>query len=392
LLPAFQTSVLARLNVSPMAPGGRDACRLCNHDGKFRDGRMHCAHCGAGKGKSLGLVPLGKGGRSDAKSKGDGKSKVQKVVQKISDSVGKKPAAKSSEPPRAKAGAAAADAATVAAVYKELVALRAENAELRKNAEPRKKKGGSAKDELPVTPSSSGEPGVGDDAAIKAKKLRMDELRLQIEHLSKGGEGLDEILKTRRDELERLRVEVRAASPLDVQLRNLDSKLAGVRKQKQKLEDEAKSTAALILELKAALDKTAKAATDKQAEEEQLARERVELVAKQNATKLAEAEAAAGRSTGGGSLPEQFRGLLEDLDPGLKAGLQEYFARKASAAAPPPIPPPTATRVPQTPPGEPAAAVAAAAAAAAQIVDDSMGDNGEGGDDAAKRRRVQEAR
>jgi hypothetical protein len=237
----------------------------------------------------------------------------------------------------------------------------------------------------------------------------MDELRGQLEHLEKGGDGLEDAIRVRREELDRLRGEVRAAHPLEVQIRNLDGRLAGVRKVREKLEGEATATADLILELKASLEKAAKAAAEKKLEEEQLAKERVELVARHNAAKLAEAEAAAGGSSGNGSrLPSQLRGL-EDLDPVLKAGLEAYFARKAEAAAaataapppavPPAVPPiaPAATARPSTQPvaaaaEKLAAARAAAASVASQLADcDRDGGEHKGEGDDAKRRRLEQS-
>jgi hypothetical protein len=361
---------------------GKDHCRICKHDGKFREGRTHCAHCGAGKGKALGFEALGKGGRVDSQSS---KPKDKKPPGVASGKDQKDQKCKG--PP--KSGTAASDAATVAAVYKELTALRAECAELRK------KQGTPAK-----VPNPAGVPAARtatEDDATKAKKTRMDELRSQIEHLEKGGEGLEEILKARREELERLRQEVRAAHPLDVQVRHLDSKIAGVRKQREKHEEEAKSVALLILELKTSLDRASKAAAEKKLEEDQLAKERVELVAKQNASKLAEAEAAAGGGTAADPWPEQLRGL-DDLDPGIKAGLQAYFSSKraaagtAQAASASPQPPGSSGGGQPKLPDDLSSAVAAAAAAAATRVgqgDDAemqRGDENEGGEDSKRRR------
>jgi hypothetical protein len=353
----------------------KDFCQLCKHDGKFREGRTHCAHCGAGKAKALGLAPLGKGGRSEHKVGKDRAKQTNKHRGK--DEKG--------QVGHAKPGSAAADAATVAAVYKELTALRAECAELRK------KQGPAAKKDEPPAASAGG--AVAEDEVTKEKKRRMDVLRGQIEHLEKGGDGLEDALKARREELEKLRLEIRSAHPLDVQLRNLDSKLNGVKKQREKLEDEANSVAKLILELKISLDKAAKAAAEKKLEEDQLAKERVELVAKHNATKLAEAEAAAGGAAAADRLPEQLQGL-EDLDPVLKAGLQAYFAKKA-AATQRQQPPPTMENGGSQPPDDPATAVAAATAAAAQLTRADRGQGGDGDDnmggeteEAAKRRRL----
>jgi hypothetical protein len=177
---------------------------------------------------------------------------------------------------------------------------------------------------------------------------------------------------------------------LDVQLRNLDSKLGAVRKQREKLEAEAKTTAELILELKVSLDKTAKAVAEKRAEESQLAVERAELVAKQAAV-----TAPGGNSStdsGDGTIPEQLRGLgLEGLDPALRAGLRAFFASKAAAGTVPPAPEAAAAG----PAGPEAEAAAAAAAAAAEAlgrgagVDAIMAEGNEGEtEDAAKRRRL----
>jgi hypothetical protein len=316
----------------------------------------------------LGLASLGKGGRTDDKS---GQPKVA-AAKASAHGQGRKGS-------NAKPGSAA-DAATVAAVYKELTALRAENAELRKLKKP------STPEGPPAARARSAEPGAAEDDDVKAKKQRMDVLRSQIEHLEKGGEGLEEILNARRAELERLRGEVRAAHPLDVQLRNLDSKLGAVRKQREKLEGEAKTTAELILELKATLDTTAKAVAEKRAEENQLAVERVELVAKQAAAAATAGED--GTGSNGDAMPEQLRGLgLEGLDPGLRAGLRAFFAKKAATAAGPPAPA-------AAPAGPEAAAVAAAEAAAEHLgrganSDANMGERSEKeAEEAAKRRRL----
>jgi hypothetical protein len=368
--------------MAPAAAGGKkDVCRLCKHDGNFRDGRLRCAHCGAGKAKALGFVPLGKGGR--AESTGKGTEKPPPTANKP----GQQPAAGKPRE-RGKKGeqiadgrdqpvAAAADAATVAAVYKELRALRAENKELRKL------RAAGTQEGPPAAKARSAEPGARDDEAVRAKKQRMDVIRSQLEHLQKGGEGLDDVIKARREELERLRQEVRTAHPLDVQLRNLDCKVAGIRKQREKLDEEAKSVAGLILELKANLDKVAKAAAEKQQEEDQLAKERVELVARQNADKLAAAEAAvSGALQSESQVPDPFRGM-EDLEPELKAGLQAYFARKRANGA--------SASSPAAPAGsekgtseEVASAVAAAQGLRGMAVDE--GTEGDKGDEAKRRK------
>jgi hypothetical protein len=276
-------------------------------------------------------------------------------------------------------------------VYKELTELRAENKELRKlKANP---KATGTPEGPPAARAKSAEPGAAEDAEVKAKKQRMDVLRGQIDHLEKGGEGLEEILSARRSELERLRSEVRAAHPLDVQLRNLDAKLGAVRKQREKLEAEAKTTAELILELKASLDKTAKAVAEKQAEESQLAIERAELVAKQAAASTpGGSNGSNSMDSGDGTFPEQLRGLgLEGLDPALRAGLRAFFASRAAAGTAPPAPAAAAA----SSAGPAADATAAAAAAAAEVlgrgagVDAIMAEGSEGEtEDAAKRRRL----
>jgi archaellum component FlaC len=335
---------------------------------------MYCAHCGAGKAKAMGSQPLDKGGRCEVKGTGKGSTPA---AHREKNKKGEQPSS------RGKAGTAATDAATVAAVYKELTALRAECKELRKL---RDLKAAGTPTGPPAARAKSAEPGAG-DAEVKSKKKRMDELRDQIEHLEKAGDGLGDILAARRAELERLRGEVRAAHPLDVQIRNLDSKLGAVRKQREKLESEAKTTAELILELKVSLDKTAKAAAEKRAEEDQLAIERVELVAKQAAAAAPGGDV--NTSPGDDTIPEQLRGMgLEGLDPGLRAGLRAFFAKKAATGTGPPAP----AAAPAAPAG-PEAAATAAAAAAAEILgrgaggDATMSEGSEKEEEEASKRR-----
>jgi hypothetical protein len=324
------------------------------------------------------VVAVGKGGRAPP-------PKQAKTTGKSNTANAKGPKDKPALSP-----GAAADAATVAKVYKELTALRAENAALRKAQNDKGKNGGTSAGP-PAARAQSAEPGA-EDAEVTSKKKRMDVLRGQIEHLEKAGDGLEDILAARRAELERLRGEVRAAHPLDVQLRNLDSKLGAVRKQREKLECEAKTTAALILELKASLDKTAKAVAEKRAEETQLAVERVELVARQAAATTSGGDG----NPGGGddAIPEQLRGLgLDGMDPGLRAGLRAFFARKAAAGSAS-MPPAGAAAAPAN--GSPgseaavAAAAAEAAARAAEVLDGADADMQKEEEEAKKRRRLGE--
>jgi hypothetical protein len=336
-----------------------ERCKICGHDGKFREGRSHCAHCGAGKAKALGQAPLGKGGRSGQpppeKPTTKPPAKPRETDRKGQQGKGEDGKQKPNKKAGDKKAEQAADAATVAAIYKELTALRAENKELRKLKQPAGNSEGP-----PAARARSAEPGATEDAEVKAKKQRMDELRSQIEHLEKAGDGLEDILAARRAELERLRGEVRAAHPLDVQLRNLDSKLGAVRKQREKLENEAKETAALILELKASLDKSAKAVAEKRAEETQLAVERAELVAKQAAAATPGGDGNPAASDD--SIPEPLRGLgLDGMDPALRAGLRAFFATKAAAVSKAP----EGAAPPGSQPGTEAATVAAAAEEAA---------------------------
>jgi hypothetical protein len=139
----------------------------------------------------------------------------------------------------------------------------------------------------------------------------------------------------------------------------------------------------------------AKAAAEKHNDEDQLAREHVELLPKQSTDKLAAAEAAVSNAPDTeGQLPDQLRGI-DDLEPALKAGLQAYFAKKkaahlaamaSTAAAPGGGNSPGASA-----PGQGTAAAAAAVAAAKACEDIDPGRKGNEGDekgDEAMRRRL----
>ena len=129
------------------------------------------------------------------------------------------------------------------------------------------------------------------------QKSAMDVLRADIAALqavsAKSAAVLGEIAE-KEQALERLRLEVRKSHPADVQLRNLDAKLAGVSKQREKHDEVADALAKEIGKLKASMDEAAAAGAARRKEEEQLRRERLALVQQLEAEKVKQAKAVAG--------------------------------------------------------------------------------------------------
>ena len=141
------------------------------------------------------------------------------------------------------------------------------------------------------------------------QKSAMDVLRVDIATLQavndKGAAVLGSIAE-KEQALERLRLEVRKSHPADIQLRNLDAKLAGVSKQREKHDEVADGLAKEIAKLKASMDEAAPAGAAKRKEEEQLRRERLALVQQLEAEK-----AQGGQGRGGRAARDGTRGRRE---------------------------------------------------------------------------------
>ena len=131
--------------------------------------------------------------------------------------------------------------------------------------------------------------------ANEESKLAMDKLRQEIETLRRvEGDDAKALIQSREKELEALRLKVRQGHPVDIQIRNLDHKLENVQRQREKHDERSKDLAKQIRELQKQLVEEADGAAGKKREEEQLRRERCQLVQRQGQEQLAKAKVAAG--------------------------------------------------------------------------------------------------
>ena len=162
---------------------------------------------------------------------------------------------------------------------KELAELREKVAKLEAGAAAQPKNGGDDK-----------EPDANEES-----KAAMDKLRQGIELLRQvPGDDAKALIQARKKELEALRLKVRQGHPVDIQIRNLDYKLANVQRQREKHDERSKDLAKQIRELQKQLVEEADGSAGKQKEEEQLRRERCQLVQRQGQEQLAKAKVAAG--------------------------------------------------------------------------------------------------
>ena len=170
-------------------------------------------------------------------------------------------------------------------------------------------------------------------------KGKLREVERHIKNLEGMGDDAEvlTLLQKRREEAAGLREEIKAAHPLDVQLRILEAKLAGAQKQEAKFHEEAKAKCQIFWQVKVDMDKAAAAAAEKKAEGDRLLREKHELVSRICAAKEAEARkavpsaaGAAGGKTVEEAIAEVVR-LLGILPADIAGELRPELERRAAA-------------------------------------------------------------
>ena len=221
-------------------------------------------------------------------------------------------------------------------------------------------------------PETEAEQPAGADPFAKEKK-RMDEIASEIEHL-RHVSGAESLITAKEAEREKLRLLVRTSHPIEVQLRNLDAKIAGVKKKQEAHAARALELSEAISKLDAECQKEAAASDERGKELGTLNLERLGMVQRNGIEKVKAAEIAAGSGGAAATVASSTGNALGVLEatmggvPGMAALLEQMrVIADAMVAAAAPAPTPAAPTLPAADPAAPVVALVPPATGAAAL-------------------------
>ena len=199
----------------------------------------------------------------------------------------------------------------------------------------------------------------------------MDKLANDIEHL-RHVSGAEPLIASKEAEREKLRLLVRTSHPIEVQIRNIETKIAGVKRKQEAHAARALELSEAISKLDAECQKESAAGDEREKELGTLNLERLGMVHRNNIEKVKAAEIAAGSGGAAATAASSTSNALGTLEAtfGSVPGMAELLERMraiadamgaAAAPAAPPVPaaPVPVPEAPTLPAVEPAATGAA---------------------------------